>query len=104
MSGYVLCAGFRMPAMQEKPSARVPGVRKPPKNEPAGDGARRGRAPGYGDFANAEGAYDGAQCVWLRARRERPRCRRTAEQRHELAPPHSITSSAVICMITGTVR
>jgi hypothetical protein len=29
----------------------------------------------------------------LRARRERPR-RRAAEQRHELAPPHSITSSA----------
>ena len=30
----------------------------------------------------------------LRPRRERPRCRRAAEQRDELAPPHSITSSA----------
>ncbi len=30
----------------------------------------------------------------LRARRERPRCRRTAEKRDELAPSHSITSSA----------
>src|SRR5215471_5585628 len=30
----------------------------------------------------------------LRARRERPRCRRAAEQRDELAPLHSITSSA----------
>jgi hypothetical protein len=45
----------------------VPGVRKPPKNEPAGDGAGRGRAPGYGDFANAEGACGGARCVWSRA-------------------------------------
>jgi hypothetical protein len=30
----------------------------------------------------------------LRARRQRPRRRRTAEQRDELATPHSITSSA----------
>ena len=30
----------------------------------------------------------------LRARRERPRRRRAAEQRDELAPFHSITSSA----------
>jgi hypothetical protein len=30
----------------------------------------------------------------LRARRERPHRRRTAEQRDELAPLHSITSSA----------
>src|SRR5262249_31301596 len=41
----------------------------------------------------------------LRARRERPRHRRAAEQRDELAAPHhSITSSAVIFMISGTVR
>jgi hypothetical protein len=39
----------------------------------------------------------------LRARRQRPR-HRTAEQRDERAAPHSITSSAVICMINGTVR
>src|SRR5262245_50614429 len=40
----------------------------------------------------------------LRARRERPRSR-AAEQRDERAPfDHSITSSAVICMINGTVR
>src|SRR6516165_611301 len=38
----------------------------------------------------------------LRARRERPR-RRAAEKRDELAALHSITSSAVICMISGTV-
>src|SRR5262249_4993095 len=40
----------------------------------------------------------------LRARRERPRGCRPAEQRDELASFHSITSSAVICMINGTVR
>ena len=25
------------------------------------------RAPGYGDFANAEGVCGGARCVWSRA-------------------------------------
>src|SRR5262249_24430135 len=40
----------------------------------------------------------------LRARRERPRGCRTAEQRHELAPPHSITSSARASSVEGTVR
>src|SRR6266567_7077531 len=37
----------------------------------------------------------GDAAVWLlRPRRERPRCRRAAEQRDELAALHSITSSA----------
>jgi len=37
-------------------------------------------------------------------RRERPSCR-SAEQRHERAPPdHSITSSAVASSLSGTVR
>src|SRR5262249_31677691 len=40
----------------------------------------------------------------LRPCRDRPRCRRTAEQRHELAPSHSITSSAVASSLSGTVR
>ena len=40
----------------------------------------------------------------LRARRERPRCRRATEQRDELAPPHSITSSARASSVGGTVR
>src|SRR5262249_38078074 len=39
----------------------------------------------------------------LRARRERPRGR-PAEQRDELAPPHSITSSAATCSVGGTAR
>ena len=40
----------------------------------------------------------------LRARRERPRRRRAAEQRDELAPPHSITSSARASSVGGTSR
>jgi hypothetical protein len=40
----------------------------------------------------------------LRARRERPRSRRTAEQRDEIAPFHSITSSARASNIGGTVQ
>src|SRR5262249_34602844 len=40
----------------------------------------------------------------LRSRRERPRCCRAAEQRDELAPPHSITSSARASSVGGTVR
>jgi hypothetical protein len=41
------------------------------------------------------GHHDGNPpcAILLRARRERPRCR-AAEQRHEFAPFHSITSSA----------
>src|SRR5262249_49723192 len=38
----------------------------------------------------------------LRARRERPRCS-AAEQRDELAPPHSITSSAATWRVSGIV-
>src|SRR5262245_64649830 len=40
----------------------------------------------------------------LRARRERPRGCRAAEQRDELAPHHSITSSARASMIGGISR
>src|SRR5262249_40022269 len=40
----------------------------------------------------------------LRARRERPRRRRTAEQRDEFAALHSITSSASASILSGTVR
>src|SRR5215472_13894993 len=39
-----------------------------------------------------------------RARRERPRGHRAAEQRHELAARHSITSSATESSVGGTVR
>ena len=37
-------------------------------------------------------------------RTERPRCRRTAERRDELAADHSITSSAATSSLSGTVR
>src|SRR5262249_7880229 len=40
----------------------------------------------------------------LRARRERPRCCRAAEQRDELPPPHSITSSARASSLSGIWR
>src|SRR5262244_2730557 len=40
----------------------------------------------------------------LRARRERPRRSRTAEQRDELAALHSITSSARVSSVAGTAR
>src|SRR6516225_8482317 len=40
----------------------------------------------------------------LRPRRERPRCYRAAEQRDELAPRHSITSSAMESTSPGMVR
>src|SRR5262249_31328116 len=40
----------------------------------------------------------------LRARRQRPRHRRAAEQRDELAPSHSITSSARSKIVVGTSR
>jgi hypothetical protein len=40
----------------------------------------------------------------LRARCERPRRRRAAEQRDELAPLHSITSSARASTVAGTSR
>src|SRR5262249_51196270 len=39
----------------------------------------------------------------LRACRKRPRSRRAAEQRDEVAPPHSITSAAT-SSLSGTVR
>src|SRR5262249_48722280 len=42
-------------------------------------------------------------CRLLRARRERPR-RRASEQRDEVAPFHSITSSAATSSLSGTVR
>src|SRR5262245_24500256 len=40
----------------------------------------------------------------LRARCERPRCRGATEQRDELAPLHSITSSARPSKVIGKVR
>ena len=46
---------------------------------------------------------DYRHCRLLRARRERPRRRRAAEKRDELAPFHSITSSALAIRVSGTV-
>src|SRR6516162_5200331 len=51
------------------------------------------------EYANAPHALS-----LLRARCERPRNRRAAEQRDERAPPHSITSSARASSVGGTSR
>src|SRR6516164_4466856 len=40
----------------------------------------------------------------LRACDERPRCRRAAEERDEVPPVHSITSSTATSSLSGTVR
>src|SRR5262249_34905799 len=47
---------------------------------------------------------DYRHCQLLRTRGERPRCRRAAEQCDELAPLHSITSSARASSVGGTSR
>jgi len=47
---------------------------------------------------------DHRQAALLRARRERPRGRRAADERDELAPSHSITSSARASCAAGTCR
>src|SRR5262249_27541884 len=47
---------------------------------------------------------DHRQCWLLRARRERPCCRPATEQRDELAPSHSITSSAKAISLSGILR
>jgi hypothetical protein len=39
-----------MPAMIDGATYTVAGVRKPPRNEPAGDDRRRRRGLGYGDY------------------------------------------------------
>src|SRR5262249_52434481 len=49
---------------------------------------------------HAHGSVGVALCP--RTRRERP-CRRTTEQRYELAAVHSITSLAMACNVKGTV-
>jgi hypothetical protein len=45
---------------------------------------------------------DKRHCLLLRTRRKRP-SRRAAEKRDELAPPHSITSSAATMRLGGTL-
>src|SRR5262249_33462850 len=48
---------------------------------------------------------DASELTWLlRPRRQRPRRRRATEQRDELAPPHSITSSARARSVAGISR
>jgi hypothetical protein len=39
-------------------------VRKPPRNEPAGDVGERSSAFSYGDFVDAKGACDESRGAW----------------------------------------
>ncbi len=48
---------------EDRAICAVAGVRKPPKNEPAGDVGGRCRVLGYGDLGDAEGGCDGSQCA-----------------------------------------
>src|SRR5262249_8175290 len=60
--------------------------------------------PGVGGAAGARHVADPPHPLGLlRTRRERPRSR-AAEQRDELAPPHSITSSAMERTSPGMIR
>ena len=52
-----------MPATIDRATYTLAGVRKPPRNEPAGGGGRRRRGLGYGDLANAEGVRERARCA-----------------------------------------
>src|SRR5262249_15949622 len=54
-------------------------------------------------YLTAQQPYHGHRLRLLRARRQRPR-RRAAEQRYELAPLHSITSSARASRVGDTSR
>src|SRR5262249_12456844 len=55
--------------------------------------AGRGQGNSVGRRFDGEIADNRDRTLLLRTRHERPRCSRTAEQRDERAPPHSITSS-----------
>jgi len=43
-------------------------------------------------------------CRLLRAPRERPHGRGSAEERHEFTPPHSTASSAIVEGLAGTFK
>src|SRR5262249_37534578 len=64
--------------------------------------------PDHRDEGRVDGGRTGAEYAnhrhrrLLRARHERPRRRRAAEQRDELPPSHSITSSAPASNISGS--
>src|SRR5262245_2331347 len=66
--------------------------------------AKRGRGTCHAIGRAAVDKGDDWHRRLLRARRQRQRGRRAAEQRNELAPPHSITSSAMARSDGGTAR
>ena len=52
------CAGFRMTADRDGAACSAAVVRKPPKNEPAGEVRGRRSGLSYGDLSEGEGACD----------------------------------------------
>ena len=50
-----------MPAMNDGAECAVSGVRKPPRNEPAGYGGWKCRALCYGDLVDTEGMSERSQ-------------------------------------------
>jgi hypothetical protein len=55
------------PAVNDRAMCAAAGVRKPPKNEPAGDVRGTCVALGYGDLSEEEGGYEGWRLVRGRA-------------------------------------
>src|SRR5262249_15855164 len=64
----------------------------------------RPQAVGVGFWIPGEDQSDHRHPRLLRPRRDRPRCRRTAEQRDERTAVHSITSPARASSLSGMVR
>src|SRR5271170_6586385 len=73
-------------------------------DEPRFSHAPAKRVINVGAIIPADAAHisDHWHCRLLCARGERPRSRRAAEKRDELAPHHSITSSAIASNVGGT--
>src|SRR5439155_20109947 len=63
----LVCAGFRMPAMRSEPRASGPAAESRQGTNPRAMVCVRRRAVGYGDLAEAEGAWKGARWAWARA-------------------------------------
>jgi hypothetical protein len=86
-------SGCRSAGCCRRPNPFAAGPARTPRGEPVLPDRERHQ---YTDAPNA--------FALLRARRERPRGCRATEQRDELAPFHSITSSAIADTPAGTSR
>src|SRR5262249_45197779 len=98
MTGYGIGEGRRRHAVAEVLSALPPKADK--EQTPRLCAFVLSRRAGAGPAVRRGGFAERAACC---ARRERPR-RRAADERDELAPPQSITSSARASSVGGTSR